>query len=139
MKITQDMLTYDEEAVIVTVDGREYRVTLEDDLDSSIDDADCYSEEDIAAWRNDVWNYVGVIVTPLSVPESKQFELSDSLWGVEFDFPLQEKQTIDGVRYFDTGMDYMVMVHPVPDMIDGVIANVKAYELETAVQTFIYG
>ena len=35
-------------------------------------------------------------MTPLGVPENKQFELSDSLWGVEFCFPLDPPQKIDG-------------------------------------------
>src|SRR5882757_1083049 len=120
MKITPDMINYDGEAAIVTVDGKRYRVTLEYDQDASPTDYECYDDDDLERWRNDEWHYVGVIVTPLDVPESKQFELSDSLWGVEYDFRLDPTQTIDGQDYHYTDMDYMCMVHPVPEMIEQV-------------------
>lgn len=132
MKITPDMIDYDGDAVIVTADGKRYRVTLEDDLDASPTDAECYSEEDIDSWHNDGWRYVGVIVTPLDVPESKQFELSDSLWGVEYYFRLDPPQTIDGHVYRYTDMDYICMVHPVPEMIEQVTFHVKGWNLECA-------
>jgi hypothetical protein len=141
MNITLDMIDYGyagDETVTVTVDGKRYSVHLENDLDSTPYDAD-YLDADIESWRNDVWHYVGVIVTPLDVPEGKQFELSDSLWGVEFHLPLHRPQQINGRTYRYTGMDYMIMVHPVPEMIDGVISQVKEYMTEIAIQNHIYG
>ena len=138
MKITRDMFDYDDEAVIVTVNERRYRVTTEFDYDSSPDDADCYSDDDKEAWRNDVWHYVGVIVTPLDVPASARNQLDDSLWGVEYDFPLDPPQWIDGILYRYTDRDYTVMVHPVPEMIEEVIRNEQAYLTELAIQSYIY-
>lgn len=138
MKITRDMLDYEGDAVIVTVDGKRYRVTTENDYDSSPVEFDCYSKEDIQHWFDDNWHYVGVIVTPLDVPEDRQFEYSNSLWGVEFGFHLDPPQTIDGHTYRYTDMDYMCMVHPVPDMIDEVISNVKEYDTEMAIRNYVY-
>lgn len=140
MKITRDMMDYDDQAVIVTVDGKRYQVTTENDYDSSPTDlgGESYSEEDLIGWRGDLWYYVGVIVTPLDVPEDRQFEYSNSLWGVEFDFHLDPPQTIDGHTYRYTDMDYMCMVHPVPDMIYEVIANVREYETEMAIRNYIF-
>lgn len=140
MNIYRNMLDYEgDEAVIITADdGKRYRVTLENDLDSSPTEFECYDEDDLDSWRCDGWHYVGVIVTPLDVPESKQFELSDSLWGVEFDFPLNPPQTIDGHTYRYTDMDYACMVHPVPDIIETVIANVKEYDTQIAIQNYCF-
>jgi hypothetical protein len=139
MKITRDMLDYDDDAVIVTVNDRRYRVTTEFDADAAPTDYECYNAEDIDRWHNDDWNYVGVIVTPLDVPsEDQQFELSDSLWGVEYGFPLNPPLEHDGIRMFYTGMDYMVLVHPVPYMIEGVIASEKTWYLKQATQSYCF-
>jgi hypothetical protein len=44
-------------------------------------DADCYSDADIAAWKRDEWQYVGIVVTvTLDGVEIGQ----SSLWGTEF-------------------------------------------------------
>lgn len=137
MKITPDMIDYDDEAAIVTADGKRYRVTLENDLDTSPTDFENYDEDDIERWHNDEWYYMGVIVTPLDVPEFKQFELSDSLWGVEYYLRLDPPQTIDGHVYRYTNMDYMCMVHPVPEMIDVVISHVDTYQAAAAYESYV--
>jgi len=50
------------------------------DLDSSTEDAECYSEEDIQANREGQWSYVGVIVKAFK----EGIELGeDAIWGVE--------------------------------------------------------
>jgi len=141
--ITRAMIDYDgradvfgrytiEAVTITTEDGKRYRVTLESDLDSSPFEADCYSDTDIDAWREDRWSYVGAIVTPLDVPESVQFELSDSLWGLEFDFPLDEPQTHDGCTFYNINAEYRFLVYPVPDMIDEVKHGVERWTAERA-------
>ena len=48
--------------------------------DSDPEDSDCYSDEDIAAWRNDEWEYVGIIVTA-TLADGRTGE--GSLWGVD--------------------------------------------------------
>jgi hypothetical protein len=40
-------------------------VSTERDNDATPFDADCYTPEDIQAWRNDEWHYVGVVVDVL--------------------------------------------------------------------------
>lgn len=50
----------------ITRDGIDFRFVLTFDVDTRPDrDADCYSPEDIAAWRNDEWHYVDIAVTPV--------------------------------------------------------------------------
>jgi len=70
--------------------GFDITATLEADYDSHVDDCGCYSKNQIEAWRNDDWFFVGVV---LSVSRNG-VELSDhaaSLWGIECNFPSRRK------------------------------------------------
>lgn len=61
-------------------DGFQLTAVLVPDYTSTPDGADCYSPEDIEAWRCGNWQYVGVVVTALL----KGVALGEaSLWGVE--------------------------------------------------------
>lgn len=71
------------ESWTLTHGGIGYRVTLEEDHDSRPYDADCYSEEDIASWKRDEWEYVGVIVQPLIAGLDPEY-FEASVWGVEY-------------------------------------------------------
>lgn len=63
------------------IDGFDISARIVPDTDSSPLDVDCYSAEDIAAWREDQWSYVGTIVTA----SRHGIELgSASLWGSEY-------------------------------------------------------
>lgn len=141
MNITPDMIDYDyySDKATVTVDGKSYKIEFGPDYDNDVEDTDCYNEEDIAAWRNDEWNFIAVSVTPLDVPERVQFELSDSLCGLEYNFPLATKQVHNGRPYNSTNTDYQIMVYPVPDMIDEVASKVKLWEVDQAIQSYVYG
>lgn len=44
-------------------EGRTVSVRIVDDAESRPDEAECYSEEQIAAWRRDDWRYIGLILT----------------------------------------------------------------------------
>jgi hypothetical protein len=79
-----------------------------------------------------------VIVTPLHVPESVQFELSDSLWGLEFDFTMTNPVEYNGKTFRDTGEDYTLMVYPVPDMITEVQRGVARWKARTAIESYLY-
>lgn len=46
-----------------TIAGFEVRAHLEPDLDASPEDYDCFDQADIDAWKNDQWEFVGVVVT----------------------------------------------------------------------------
>lgn len=66
-----------------TVDGFDIVAYLVPDTDSAPTDFDCYSPEQIQAWREDEWQYVGTIVTA----SRAGIELgSASLWGSEYGF-----------------------------------------------------
>lgn len=145
IKITPDMIEYSDvrecnevSRFYVYYQDKRYRVQLVSDYDSTPEGEECYSEADIEAWQNDEWTFVGVIVTPIDVPKSSQFGLSDSLWGVEYEFPLSTPEEYGGVALFDTGDRYLTMVHPVPDMIDTVRRQVAAWDNEQAVNNYIY-
>lgn len=96
----------------VTRDGIGYRVTLFLDTDANPNDADCYTSEDVKAWRNDEWCYVTVKVAAL-IPGYDVSETDDYLGSVEY-APLGYAG-FSGVTLDD---DYMRDVHPVPEMID---------------------
>ena len=72
------------------VDGFDITAKLEFDDVSSPEDFECYSKKQIAAWKNDGWVYVGIV---LSVSKNG-VDLHDhaaSLWGVECNFPSRKK------------------------------------------------
>lgn len=129
---------YTGDSIDIESGGRRYRVSFAEDRDTTPYDADCYSPEDIESWKDNHWHYAGVTVTPLDVPESVRFELSDSLWGVDRDFPLDPPVEHDGHVYMTTGTRYMVDIHPVPELISIVAVNVREYELTTAVSSYVY-
>lgn len=49
------------------------------DYDGTPEDAECYSPEDVAAWKNDDWHYYGVSVTATL----GRFSVTESLWGID--------------------------------------------------------
>lgn len=71
-----------------TVERNGYVVTatLVADTISTPTDCDCYSEEQIKAWRRDEWCFVGVVMSATYNGVSLGSHLA-SLWGVEANFP----------------------------------------------------
>lgn len=64
-----------------TVDGFEIDARIVADTDATPFEYDCYSAEQVDAWRNDDWCYVGTIVTA----SKNGIELgADSLWASEY-------------------------------------------------------
>ena len=62
-------------------DGYRLTLTVHDDTDSRPDDTECMDPEDIEAWREDRWRYVGIEV---AVVDDDGTELaSDAVWGFE--------------------------------------------------------
>ena len=62
------------------------RATIKEDYDSTPENCDCYTEEQILQWKKDNWFFCGVV---LSVYKAGVC-LSDnaaSLWGIECNFP----------------------------------------------------
>ena len=67
-------------------EGYKIKATLHDDTCTHVNDYECYSQEEIQAWKNDEWFYVGVV---LSV-SCNGIEIDDhaaSLWGIDCNFP----------------------------------------------------
>lgn len=63
------------EGVVVTLQ-------LVDDQDSHVDDDECYSAEDITAWRENQWRFVGVVVTA-TLEEGEEEVGEESVWRVD--------------------------------------------------------
>lgn len=108
--MTDDRLTIIDTRTIqdLTVPGLSYRVdiTPDDDTDPQTD-GDWADEEDIAAWHEDEWRYVGVILTPIIAGIGELPGMRDSLWAVTYNVMPQVV----------ADLDYVVATHPVPDMI----------------------
>ena len=102
-----------------TIDGFSIIGSLEYDHGSTPYDADCYSEEDIDAWKTDEWCYVGLLVTA----SIDGIELgTDSIWGNEYGFFIDHSKT-DGSTIFISPYDdggYL------PDLIDGAIHDARS-------------
>lgn len=64
-----------------------FTARIERDDDSHLEDADCYNEEAIEAWRNNEWFFCGIVISA----EYNGVELPDeylaSLWSIEANFP----------------------------------------------------
>lgn len=67
----------------ITHKGVTFEVILTADIDASPHDADCYTEADIAAWKNDEWRYVGVSIVPIVDHELIE-QAARNLGGVEW-------------------------------------------------------
>src|SRR5690606_6462857 len=63
-------------------DGVNVTMRLRHDEDSHIDDDECYSAEDIAAWRENRWHFFGVIVTATSEEDDEELG-EESVWRVD--------------------------------------------------------
>lgn len=143
--ITDDMIeyaphsvSYDDYHVVTISDHESYKIEMPFDQDATINDleGESYSDGDKEAWSNDQWYYVGVIVTPLHVPEHKGWDLSDSLWGLEFGFPLNPPQVIGNRTHHYTDATYLICHYPVPDMIAEVRSKVAEWEAEEAYKSY---
>ena len=53
-------------------------------------DTKCYSEKDIAAWKNGQWFFAGVIIS-VSKNDVQLNSHAASLWGIECNFPSRKK------------------------------------------------
>lgn len=83
-------------------DGHVVRLYVYHDADGKPADYECYSDEDIAAWKRDEWTYVGVSVVVMR-PDGATGE--SALWGIE-----------QGDYW--PGSDESDIWHAVPDLID---------------------
>lgn len=115
-----------------TFDGLTVRAHAVRDDESTPFDADCYTPEDIDAWRRDVWEFVGVIV---EVIDSRGMVWGmDSLWGLESGTYLvtNDSGTVTGTQEINPLTDPL---HPLPEMIRQAMGdaaeNLAGYTLPT--------
>lgn len=97
------------------------RLDVADDYDASTDDADCYTTRQIAAFKTDDWQYVGVIAKV----SLDGIELGRaSLWCIERGwYPLTDENdnlTVDPVEYLD------VYDEAISDTIDEAIDDARS-------------
>ena len=67
-------------------EGYKIKATLHDDTCTRVNDYECYSQEEIQAWKNDEWFYVGVVLS-VSYKGIKLEDHAASLWGIDCNFP----------------------------------------------------
>lgn len=102
---------------VIDYQGVSVTVSLDFDHDTRSSDHDCYSPEDLAAWRRDEWCYVEVTVALTDCPN-----VFDSLWGVEY----------GTAPSWSVDMDKIVSEHPVPDMLGELLPQVQAEHAKLA-------
>lgn len=73
-----------------SAEGFDFVAFLEADTDSHVDDSECYTPKQTAAWKNDEWFFVGVVVT-VSRNGVKLSDHAASLWGIDCNFPSRRK------------------------------------------------
>jgi hypothetical protein len=106
-------------------DGITYRIDLYDDEEANADPAgqgDVYDGDPAAleAHARGDWQFAGVVVTPI-IDGTEISGASDSLWSVEVGS--YEGWKSDALPGGYIGREYLTDVHPVPDMIGEVRAN----------------
>ena len=85
-KTAFDKSVCDGDTITCTVDGVDYTARLEHDHDRRAEDSECYTPQQIAAWRADEWHFYGVVISAQKngVPVGDHLA---SLWGIEGNFP----------------------------------------------------
>ena len=82
-------------------------VTIETtyDFDASVDDADCYTQSQVEAWRNDEWRFIGVRVVVTETHDSYDTNITtDWLWGIEtYEMPWTDED--------DNNIDFQKPLH----------------------------
>jgi len=71
------------DSITCTVDGTDYTATIHHDTESNPHDSDCYTPEQIEAWKRDDWGFVGVAIT--ATRGGVLLGSFASLWGIESD------------------------------------------------------
>jgi len=115
-------------------DGIRYRVSIHRDEDSSPQDDEGLSPSDKKAFRDGLWRYVGVVVTPELGTQIDASGMHDSIWGVQYGVLPAETSEWQGGKHGEIviDMDYIVNTHPVPDMIGEVRENMRQMGVKLA-------
>ena len=76
-----DNYACENDSITCTIGKYKFTAKIVYDPDSSVNDFECYSEDDIARWKNDEWYFCGIVLSckynDISIPCNK------SLWGIE--------------------------------------------------------
>jgi hypothetical protein len=110
-------------------DGFDLRAELVPDYDGSTDDSDCYTPKQIAAWRNDDWRFVGIIVTA----SREGIDLgSASIWGTEYgDYIMtDEDDNVIDWQWVNPAYDDDYLIDLVSEALDEARATVKKINAE---------
>lgn len=97
-------------------DGITYRVTISYDTRATPYDFDCYTREDIAAWKNNDWHYIIIDVLPI-INGEEIWEAQESLGRTEYGYSPGWGRDID--------FDEIINHYPTPEMIQEVRATLK--------------
>jgi len=71
------------DSITCTVDGTDYTATMHYDSSTIPEDFECYTPEEIKAWKRDEWCFVGIVVT--AERGGVYLGTFASLWGIESD------------------------------------------------------
>ena len=82
--------------------GFTIRATIKEDCDTTPNDSECYTEEQILQWKNDNWFFCGVVLSVYKAGVCLSANAA-SLWGVECNFPnVSNSYLLDIVKELET-------------------------------------
>lgn len=73
-----------------SIEGFDIAARVEFDQDNKIDDYECYSKKQIAAWKANEWFFCGIVLS-VSRNGVKLSDHAASLWGIDCNFPSRRK------------------------------------------------
>lgn len=103
-------------------DGFELSARLYYDSDSTPDDYDCFTPKQVQAWRNDEWQFVGLVITA-SIAGTELGRAS--CWSVESGLwtDTDENDNVTGTRVLDPLRDDDYLNDLIPEAIADARAN----------------
>ena len=72
------------DSITCTIGKYAFKATIKEDSDYSPNDCDCYSESDIARWKNDDWFFCGIVLS--CEYNGISLECNESLWAIECNY-----------------------------------------------------
>jgi len=100
----------------VGIERYDFQIEIVHDGDVHPGDSDCYTDKQVAAWKNDEWQFVGVDVVPTRHGVTV-YGAREALFGVEYgDYLLtNEDDNVTGRK--DIGRDEL-LEHPIKEMAE---------------------
>lgn len=108
--------SYTIEGSDIGIERYDFQINIFSDIDAHPGDSDCYTDKQVAAWKDDEWEFVGVEVVPTRQGVTVH-GAADALFGVEYgDYILtDENDNVTGRK--NIGRDEL-LDYPIKEMAE---------------------